>query len=70
MTKLREGESYSHEGPECPKCGFTFMPDDSIYYDENRYTEETCQECQTKFKVEVYHSTSWTCTIPEPAAAG
>jgi ribosomal protein L37AE/L43A len=63
MTKLRENETFSSHGPECPKCGFTFTPDDSIYYDENRYTEDECPECETKFRVEVYTSTSWTCTI-------
>lgn len=66
MTKLREGRTYSKNGPECPKCGFTLTPDEGCYYDENRYTEETCQECGTAFKVEVFHSTSWTCTVPEP----
>src|SRR5262245_47574360 len=57
MTKLR---TYSEEGPSCPRCGFTFTPDESIYY-EPRYTEDTCQECGCKFSVEVEHSGSWVC---------
>ena len=63
MTKLREGETYSTEGPECPACGFTCTPDDSIYYDERNYTKEECQECGQKFSVEVHHSTAWNCEI-------
>lgn len=62
MTELKEGETYSHEGPECPHCGFTFTPDESHYYDENKYTEETCPDCRKVFAVEVCHSVSWTCT--------
>ncbi len=52
--------SYSTAGPQCPHCGFTITPDESIYY-EPRYTEEECQECGTKFKVEVHHSVAWAC---------
>jgi rubrerythrin len=63
VTKLRENVTYSQSGPECPKCGFTFTPDDGTYY-QGSYTDEQCPECETKFKVEVYHSTSWTCTVP------
>lgn len=62
MTKLGSNETYSREGPECPKCGFTFTPDDGAYYSDN-YTEDQCPDCGTKFSVEVYHSTSWTCTL-------
>lgn len=65
MTKLRDNETYSTDGPECPNCGFTFTPDDSIYFDENKYTSDECPDCQTKFTVEVYTSVSWTCsTVP------
>ena len=66
MTKLNEGETYSHDGPECPHCGFTSTPDEAIYYDENRYNEDTCPECDQKFSVEVHHSVSWTCKAAKP----
>lgn len=64
--------SYSCDGPQCPKCGFTFTPDESFYY-EPRYTEDTCQECGCKFSVEVHHSVSWECAViphtPTPKSA-
>lgn len=53
--------SFSTDGPKCPKCGFTFTPDESHYYDEHRYTEDECQECGCKFSVRVNLSASWTC---------
>jgi hypothetical protein len=60
VTDWPNEPSYSTDGPECPKCGFTFTPDESYYY-ELRYTEDTCQECGCKFSVEVHHSVSWKC---------
>lgn len=54
-------ESYSHDGPECPRCAFTFTPDEPHYYDEARYTEDECQECGCKFTVSVAITTSWSC---------
>jgi transposase-like protein len=58
--------TYSLNGPECPHCGQRFIPDEAHYYDEQRYTEQDCDECEKTFKVEVYHSTSWTCEAIEP----
>lgn len=58
--------TYSTEGPECPHCGRQYTADDPSYYSEN-YTEETCDGCGETFEVEVYHSTSWTCTKREAA---
>lgn len=63
MTKIYENETISTDGPECPKCGFTFTPDEGHYFDQNQYTEDECPKCETKFKVEVHHSVSWCCTI-------
>lgn len=60
-------ETYSTDGPTCPHCGFVFTPDDGIYYDERRYTEDECPECEKKFKVEVFHSVSWTCEAIDPS---
>lgn len=60
-----EKYTYSTSGPKCPYCGFQITPDEGFYYDENKYTEETCGECEKKFSVSVYNSTSWTC---EPIA--
>lgn len=56
-------ETYSDEGPICPNpaCGRQFTADESHYYDETGYTEETCDQCGEIFDVEVYTSTSWTC---------
>lgn len=70
MTKLSENETYSDEGPQCPHCGAQFTADEPHYFDEWNYTEDTCGECGKRFKVELYTSTSWTCTKmdePEPA---
>lgn len=65
---MTEDRTYSTDGPTCPKCGFTYTPDEAHYYDEFRYTEETCQECECKFSVRVEHSVSWTCkSISEQA---
>lgn len=65
MANLGRNGTYSTDGPECPKCGFTFTPDESHYYDENAYTSDECPQCQTKFSVEVHHSVSWSCTLPD-----
>jgi len=73
-------ETYETEGPKCPYCGRQYTADDPVYFDEIRYTEETCDECGNTFDVEVYTSTSWTCstrnlqsdddTPPAPAMGG
>lgn len=70
MTKLRGGSTYSSEGPECPYCGFVFTPDEGHYFDENRYTEDTCPECEKKFKVEVFHRVTWSCEVIDPQTIG
>jgi ribosomal protein L37AE/L43A len=57
--------SYSHDGPECPKCGFTFTPDEPHYYDEAMYTHDECPDCGSKFSVSVMVTTSWECEMPE-----
>jgi hypothetical protein len=64
MSKLREHETISRDGPECPACGFQFTPDEGIYYDENRYTHDQC--CEANFDVEVHVSYTWICKIPLP----
>ena len=60
MGDLRE--TYETEGPKCPCCGRQYTADEPGYYDEMRYTEETCDNCGETFDVEVYTSTTWTCT--------
>lgn len=65
MTQLSATRTYSHDGPICPYCGRKFVPDDPAYYDEQRYIEQNCDDCYKTFKVEVYHSTSWTCDAIE-----
>lgn len=60
---MTDNETYSTEGPQCPKCKFTFTADEPHYFDEQGYTDETCPECDSKFKVEVHHSVSWCCEL-------
>lgn len=60
MSNLNE--TYSDEGPKCPYCGNQFIADEPLYYDEYKYTEEECPNCNKIFDVEVYTSTTWTCT--------
>lgn len=49
------------EGPKCPYCGRQFTADEGEYFDESRYTEDTCDECEQTFDVEVHTSTTWRC---------
>jgi len=55
-------ETYSNEGPQCPYCGNQFTADEGYFYDEQNFTEQLCHACQKVFDVEVFISTSWTCT--------
>jgi transposase-like protein len=68
MTRLSATETFSTEGPQCPHCGVRMTADEGFYYDENRYVEDECHECEKKFSVRVYTSTTWTCTVLPPAA--
>jgi transposase-like protein len=54
-------ETYSNQGPQCPYCDRQYTADDSFYYDESGYTEETCDECGKTFDVEVCHTVAWSC---------
>ena len=65
MTRISSTETYSTEGPQCPHCGIRITADEGFYYDENRYTEDECPDCDKKFKIEVHTSTTWTCTAPD-----
>jgi transposase-like protein len=62
-------ETYEYEGPKCPYCGLQYTADEAFYYDEARYTEETCDDCGLTFDVAVYTSTTWTCS-PRAAPNG
>jgi len=55
-------ETYSHEGPKCPYCERQYTADDSYFYDEMNFTDMECDACHQVFDVDVYTSTSWTCT--------
>lgn len=46
---------------EVPRCKRQFTADDSYYYDEQGYTEETCDECGKTFDVEVQSTVAWSC---------
>lgn len=54
-------ETYSKEGPKCPYCGFQCTADEAFFYDEQRFTEYECTDCEKTFDVEVCVSVSWTC---------
>ncbi|WP_128082266.1 hypothetical protein [Sphingomonas sp. Ant20] len=64
MSALRE--TFEYEGPKCPCCGRQYVADEAIYYDGQRYREETCDSCGITFDVQVEHSTTWTCTERAP----
>jgi hypothetical protein len=55
---MTEKVEFSHDGPKCPKCGFTFTPDEGCYYAPT-YEKDKCQECGCEFSVVVHHSTEW-----------
>ena len=59
--KFPTDDTYSEEGPQCPNCGLQYTADDSSFYNEMSYTEETCDECGETFDVSVSTTTSWTC---------
>ncbi len=60
MSEL--AETYEHEGPKCPYCARQYTADEPHYYDEMNFTDMECDGCGKTFNVEVYTSTSWTCT--------
>lgn len=53
--------TYSTDAPMCPYCGHKQSHDGGHYYSED-LTEDQCGICDKTFGIEVYHSTSWTCT--------
>lgn len=61
MTWLPASETYSNEGPQCPHCGRQYTADEGHYYDEQNYTEETCDECNKPFSVSVCTTVAWSC---------
>ena len=54
---------YSTIGPICPHCEHQHRADEPFYFDEDT-TEMECDHCSASFRVEVYHSTSWTTERP------
>jgi hypothetical protein len=61
VSEFPTDETYSHEGPQCPHCGRQYTADDPWYYDEDKCTEDTCDECGKPFSISVHTSVSWTC---------
>lgn len=57
-TTIRNGFAYSTDGPTCPFCATTIVPDDGSYYEE-RLVKLTCGSCSRDFGVDVRISTSW-----------
>lgn len=62
-------ETFSTDGPTCPHCGRVYTPDEPHYFDERGYTQETCDECERPFKVEVQHSVSWSCEVIDDSSS-
>jgi len=56
--------TFNTDAPGCPYCGHKQSHDGGYFYNED-LTETECDHCQKTFDVEVYHSTSWTCTARE-----
>jgi hypothetical protein len=61
MESKEEEMTCSDKGPKCPYCACQYTADEPHYFDELRYTEETCDECGKTFSVSVCTSTTWTC---------
>lgn len=59
--KKYPSETWSSEGPKCPYCDRQFTADEPFYYDEMNYTQETCDECGSKFEVRVEATVAWAC---------
>ena len=61
------GDSYTYntDAPECPHCHYVHTHDGGFFYDED-LTEYQCESCGEVFDVQVYTSTSWTCSPKEP----
>lgn len=59
-------ETYSHVAPECPYCHHIHDHDGGFFYDES-LAEYECESCGVTFDMQVYTSTSWTCSPQEPA---
>jgi transposase-like protein len=58
---------YTYEsgvGPRCPYCDHQHNADEPAYYNEDNSPFE-CEHCSKPFQMEVYTSTSWTCTVLE-----
>lgn len=55
----------SSDGPVCPKCGYTFTPDEDYYFDGFRYREDECPECGITFTVEIEHEVVWTTSLKD-----
>lgn len=61
---------HSDEGPQCPYCNCVITPDDNLYYDEHRYTQDKCPECGKIFSVRVDVQVSWICAPIEGKEKG
>jgi len=60
--------TFNQTAPECPYCGYVHRHDGGFFYEED-LTSFECERCDQTFDVEVYTSTSWTCTarpLPPP----
>lgn len=57
--------TFRTDAPECPYCGHVHQHDGGFFYDED-LTSLECDYCGKAFDVEVYTSTSWTCTARTP----
>lgn len=53
-------EVISTLGPTCPYCGHILKADEELYYDEHRYTEQSCPACDKRFSIQVRLQANWT----------
>lgn len=56
-------ETYDKLGPRCPYCLHLHQPDAPEFYRDTDAFE--CDRCGKEFEMEVFTSTSWTCTPSE-----
>ena len=54
---MGDGETYSHEGIECPACGYVNR--DDLPYDEET-TDWQCEHCDAQLEVHPSTTYSWT----------
>ena len=55
----------STRGVRCPLCQFETEPNDALFYDDDKHTEE-CGVCGTTFTWKYFRSDLWRSVLVEP----